>query len=95
MQDPFKPLDVASGIKFPDQGSNPSPLHWEYGILATGSPEKFPPSNFFFPPSNFKGYVYEGNFSVKLIFPMHFNYLNFLLKTGKIQIEETLNKIWN
>ena len=84
MQDPFKLLDVASGIKFPDQGSNPSPLHWEYGVLATGSPEKFP-------PSNFKGYVYEGNFSVKLIFPMHFNYLNFLLKTGKIQIE-TLNK---
>ena len=40
MQDPFKLLDVASGIKFPDQGSN-EPL--QYGVLATGPPEKFPP----------------------------------------------------
>ena len=33
-------LVVASGIKFPDQGSNPSSLHWEYQVSATGSPRK-------------------------------------------------------
>ena len=24
----------------PNQGSSPGPLHWEYGVLATGPPEK-------------------------------------------------------
>ena len=24
----------------PDQGSNPDPLHWEHGVLATGPPGK-------------------------------------------------------
>ena len=28
------------GILFPDQGSNPGPLHWEHGVLATGPPGK-------------------------------------------------------
>ena len=23
-------------LKFPDQGSNPCPLHWKYGVLTTG-----------------------------------------------------------
>ena len=27
---------VACGVLFPDQGSNPSPLVWEHGVLATG-----------------------------------------------------------
>ena len=27
---------IACGIHFPDQGSNPGPLHWEHGVLATG-----------------------------------------------------------
>ena len=27
-------------IWFPDQGSNPGPLHWEHGVLATGPSEK-------------------------------------------------------
>ena len=31
---------VTHGIKFPDQGSNLGPLHWECGILATGPPGK-------------------------------------------------------
>ena len=31
---------AACGIKFPDQGWNPGPLHWEHGALATGSPGK-------------------------------------------------------
>ena len=31
---------VAYGIKFPDQGSKPGPLHWEHGVLATGPPGK-------------------------------------------------------
>ena len=31
-------LVVACGIYFPDQGSNPGPLHWEHGVLATGPP---------------------------------------------------------
>ena len=31
-------LVSASGIEFPDQGSNPGPLHWEQGVLATGPP---------------------------------------------------------
>ena len=25
---------------FPDQGSNPGPLHWECGVLTTGPPGK-------------------------------------------------------
>ena len=29
-------LVAACGIKFPDQGSNPGPLHWKSGVLATG-----------------------------------------------------------
>ena len=30
-------LSVATcGIQFPDPGSNPGPLHWERGVLATG-----------------------------------------------------------
>ena len=31
---------AASGIWFPDQGSNPGPLHWEHRVLATGPPGK-------------------------------------------------------
>ena len=27
---------IACGIHIPDQGSNPGPLHWEHGVLATG-----------------------------------------------------------
>ena len=30
-----KVLVAAYGIKFPDQGSNLGPLHWEHEILAT------------------------------------------------------------
>ena len=33
-------LVVACGILIPDQGSNPGPLHWERGDLATGPPRK-------------------------------------------------------
>ena len=33
-------LVAACGIQFPDQGSNPDPLHWEQGVLATGPPGK-------------------------------------------------------
>ena len=29
-------LVAACGIKFPDQGLNPGPLHWERRVLATG-----------------------------------------------------------
>ena len=36
----LKSLDVACGIQLPDQGSNPYPLHWEGGVLATGTPGK-------------------------------------------------------
>ena len=31
---------MACVILFPDQGSNSGPLHWEYGVLATGPPGK-------------------------------------------------------
>ena len=31
-------LNVACGVQFPDQGSNPGPLYWEHRVLATGSP---------------------------------------------------------
>ena len=34
---------VACGIYFPDQGSNPSPLRWELGVLASGPPGKYQP----------------------------------------------------
>ena len=27
---------TACGVEFPDQGSNPSPLLWEHGVLDTG-----------------------------------------------------------
>ena len=33
-------LAVTCGIQFPDQGSNPSLLHWESGVLATAPPGK-------------------------------------------------------
>ena len=33
-------LVAACGIWFPDQGSNPGPLHWELGALAPGPPGK-------------------------------------------------------
>ena len=39
-------LAVARGIRFPDQRSNPGPLHWDYGILTTGPQEN--PSWFVF-----------------------------------------------
>ena len=32
----YQVLVVACGIKFPEQGSNLGPLHWEHGILAIG-----------------------------------------------------------
>ena len=31
-----------SGIQFPDQGSNPGPVHWKCGVLASGPPGKYP-----------------------------------------------------
>ena len=37
----------ARGIQFPDQGSNPGPLHWECGVLTTVPPGKSPSSTFF------------------------------------------------
>ena len=33
-------LVAACGLKFPDQGSNLGPLHWECGVLSTGPPGK-------------------------------------------------------
>ena len=39
-------LAAACGIQFPDQGSNPGPLHWECRVLATGPPGKSPTSCF-------------------------------------------------
>ena len=33
-------LVVACGVEVADQGWNPSPLHWEYRVLATGPPGK-------------------------------------------------------
>ena len=33
-------LLVARGICFPDQGSNPGPLHWECGVSGTRTPRK-------------------------------------------------------
>ena len=33
-------LVVAGRIQFPDQRSNPDPLHWELRVLATGPPAK-------------------------------------------------------
>ena len=35
-----KLLVMSYGILFPDQGSNPGPLHWDHGILATQPPGK-------------------------------------------------------
>ena len=34
-------LVVACEILFPDQGLNPGPLHWEFGVLITGPLGKF------------------------------------------------------
>ena len=36
-----KLLVAECGILFPDKGSNPGPLHWENGVLATG-PQRSP-----------------------------------------------------
>ena len=41
-------LGATRGIQFPDQQSNPSPLCWESGVLATGPPGKSLPTSFFF-----------------------------------------------
>ena len=38
---------VACGIQFSDQGSNPGPLHWECGVLATRPPGKSLPLYFY------------------------------------------------
>ena len=35
-------MHVAYGIRLPGQGSNPGPLTWEHGVLATGPRGKFP-----------------------------------------------------
>ena len=35
-------LVVACRIQFPDQGSNPGPLHWDRGVLATRPPGMSP-----------------------------------------------------
>ena len=32
-------LVVACGVEFPDQGSNPDPVHGQHGVLATGPQE--------------------------------------------------------
>ena len=34
------PLVAVRGILFPDQGSSPGLLHWEWGVLAPGPPGK-------------------------------------------------------
>ena len=39
-------LVVACGIEFPDQGLNPCPLHWEYGVSPAGPPGKSVMENF-------------------------------------------------
>ena len=39
-------LVVACGIEFPDQGLNPCPLNWEYGVLPAGPPGKSAMENF-------------------------------------------------
>ena len=36
----FLALAAACGIKFPNQGLNPGPLHWEHRVLAAGPPGK-------------------------------------------------------
>ena len=41
-------LVVAYGILLPDQGLYLGPLHWEYGVLATGPTGKSLPQYFFF-----------------------------------------------
>ena len=43
-------LQHACGIQFPDQGSNPGPLHWEHGLLTTAPPGKSPSSLFYLHP---------------------------------------------
>ena len=37
----YELLVAACGIWFLDQGLNPGLLHWEHGVLTTGSPGKF------------------------------------------------------
>ena len=37
---PRKKNGKKKSVQFPDQGLNPGPLHWERGVLATGSPGK-------------------------------------------------------
>ena len=47
----YELLVLACRIQFPDQGLNPSSLHWEHGFLATGPPGKSNPhitNQFFF-----------------------------------------------
>ena len=46
-------MSHACGISFPDQGSNPGPLHWELRVLPTGPPGKFPCGSFLNNKCNF------------------------------------------
>ena len=39
-------LQHACGIQFPDQGSNPGPMHWEHRVLTTVPPGKSPNRGF-------------------------------------------------
>ena len=39
----YELLVLACRIQFPDRGLNPSSLHWERGVLATGPPGKSNP----------------------------------------------------
>ena len=69
-------LIAACSIQFPDQGSNPGPLHWECGVSTTRPPGKSPreipfeclldPAMFFFSePCNGSSYqlIQDTNFS--------------------------------
>ena len=51
---------AACGIQFPDQGSNPGPLHWECEVLAAGPSGK----------SHWRGFAGEGNGT-----PLQYSYL--------------------
>ena len=49
--------DLSCVMYFPNQGLNPSPLHWELGVLASGSSGKS--------LSDFNVHILDQKFSVK------------------------------
>ena len=72
---------MACGIKFPDQGSNPGPLHWEHAVLATGPPGKS--QGFAFLKDTFRVLLLLVSLKMLTSLLVSFGHLKFFIKSKK------------